>query len=310
MEKSDLKKMLEDDFFGEGDPLGGLEDISLDFDEKVKPHKILEDDKEDNIFEIESDDKDIFDLEGFNFDDDDSLLGNDLNLEELDSDLRLDNDSKDIEQSDVFANDKNMFGDISEDVDNILNKSFDPIEEQEESKEIEEEDVVEPSNIEIEIEEETAAVDAFIQLEDNNTFTNYVQNDTINTEENYQNTEDNEGIEMGKTTLNYNDFSDAMNQEYINVKKLDFPEINNQLSGSKFKVDVFSNIPVTIDVYLGNTTISLKDVHELSTGSVIELDKFYGEPLELKINGELIATGEVVSIDNKYGIMIKDIVKS
>lgn len=318
MEKSDLKKMLEDDFFGEGDPLGGLEDISMDFNEKVQPKKTSEDNNEDNIFELEGDDKDVFDLDGFDFDEGESLLGSDLNLEDFDSELSFDDDKKDSKQNIDFTNDENIFGDVSKDVASILNKSYEQFEETEQTFEIEEtaevEETVELETTDIEIEtetyEETEYVDDFVQHEDNNTFTNYVQNDTINIEENYPDIEENKGIEMGKTTLNYNDFSDAMNQEYINVKKLDFPEINNQLSGSKFKVDLFSNIPVTIDVYLGKTTISLKDVHELSKGSVIELDKFYGEPLDLKINGELIATGEVVSIDNKYGIMIKDIVKS
>ncbi len=308
MKKDDLKKMLEDDFFGEGDSLGGLEDISLDDNEQP-------DFSQDISSNEEVEDKDIFDLDGFDFDEEESLLGNNLDLNELEDELVVDKDSDKEEdiQSDIYLSDiqsdKIIFEDIEQDVEDILNK---PVEQIEES--VIEEAVIEEYKVKEEYKEEYTEVlveDADILYnEDNNTFTNYVQNDTINIEDQIQDLEEDKGIEMVKPTLNYNDFSDAMNQEYINVKKLDFPEISDQLTGSKFKVDLFSNIPVTIDVFLGKTTLSLKDVHDLSKGSVIELDKFYGEPLELKINGELIATGEVVAIDNKYGIMIKDIVKS
>ena len=321
MNKDDLKKMLEDDFFGEGDPLDGLEDISLDFNDNIQPKNTVEPDMESTFKELDGEEKDIFDLDGFEFDDDENLLGRDLDISELNTEFSFDDDEKEEEEQKMdLDTTKGIFGDIAHDVESISNKSFEPIEETEELEEVEQSEQIveiieiEPTitEIELEIEEDDKPdyIYEYEKLEDNNTFTNYVQNDTINIEDNYPNIEENEGIEMEKTTLNYNDFSDAMNQEYVNVKKLDFPEINNQISGSKFKVDLFSNIPVTIDVYLGKTTLSLKDVHDLSKGSVIELDKFYGEPLELRINGELIATGEVVSIDNKYGIMIKDIVKS
>lgn len=291
MKKDDLRKLLEDDFFGEGDGLGDLDDISLDISKPViKKEKdefdnvgVIANQKEsktdnellDNENKNNIEDKDIFDLDGFDFDDEEDLLDSDLDLESLDKELSLDieEEAPSVKDSKILEN-QDVFNDVSKDVDEILSQPEEKIE------------------------------------EDNNTFTNYVHNDTINKEDNYRNTEENEGLDMDRTSLNYNDFSDAMKQDYINVKKLDFPELNDQLTGSKFKVDVFSNIPVNIDVYLGKTTLSLKDVHDLSKGSVIELDNYYGEPLELKINGELIATGEVVAIDNKYGIMIKDIVKS
>ncbi|MDD4526534.1 MAG: flagellar motor switch protein FliN [Candidatus Margulisbacteria bacterium] len=272
MNKDDLKKMLEDDFFGEGDSLSGLDDISLGMTGKEE-------------------EKDVFDLDGFDFDDDDNLLGSDLDLDELDEEISSDLKKNNVRHDEINVNSKSIFDDITKDVNDILSKTEEQIEEEFESEEFPE-------------------VEDIKEVRDNNTFTNYVLNDTINEEESYLDIEESKGTDMSKNALDYNEFSDALNQEYINVKKLDFPEMSNQLTGSKFKVDLFSNIPVTIDVFLGKTTLSLKDVHDFSKGSVIELDNFYGEPLELKINGELIATGEVVAIDNKYGIMIKDIVKS
>ena len=98
--------------------------------------------------------------------------------------------------------------------------------------------------------------------------------------------------------------------DYVNVKPIEFPILEEQIAGRNFDLDFFSNIPVKIEVYLGQSEISLKEVYELSEGSIIELDKIFGEPLELKINGQLVARGEVVAVDSHYGIMLKEIVKS
>ncbi|OGI09420.1 MAG: flagellar motor switch protein FliN [Candidatus Margulisbacteria bacterium GWF2_35_9] len=98
--------------------------------------------------------------------------------------------------------------------------------------------------------------------------------------------------------------------KYINVKPIAFPSLDEQISGANFNTNFFSNIPVKIDVMLGNTTISLKEVYDLTEGSIIELDKLFGEPLELKISGQLVALGEVVSVNDRYGIMLKEIIKN
>jgi len=307
VKKDDLKKMLEDDFFGEGDLLSGLDDLSLGDDSKeslVKESFLEEEETEVFDLDLESDDKDVFNLDGFNFDDKD-LLGSDLDLDELDKELELD-DNQTNNSDEYISVSQNELGDISSDINEILSKSMVQIDEEEEA----EEEVVIPEEPEESEENDQEDFADFATFKDNNSFTNYAQNDTINIDEDFLEIEENKGTEMGNMGYDYNQISEETNQDFVNVKKLDFPEINNLITGSKFKVDLFSNIPVTIDVFLGKTTLSLKDVHDLSKGSVIELDKFYGEPLELKINGELIATGEVVAIDNKYGIMIKDIVKS
>lgn len=99
-------------------------------------------------------------------------------------------------------------------------------------------------------------------------------------------------------------------QERINVRPIEFPELEERISGQPFDLSFFSNIPVKIDVYLGDTSISLKDVYDLTEGAIISLDKRFGEPLELRINGQVIAKGEVVAVDQHYGIMIKEIVRS
>lgn len=69
------------------------------------------------------------------------------------------------------------------------------------------------------------------------------------------------------------------------------------------------NIQVTLDARIGKTSISLMDAENLGEGSIIELNKDYGDPIEVYINDTLVAFGEVVVIDDKFGIRICDIVE-
>ena len=96
----------------------------------------------------------------------------------------------------------------------------------------------------------------------------------------------------------------------VDVRPIEFPELEEQISGQSFDLGFFANIPVKIDVHLGDTTISLKDVYNLTEGAIVSLDKLFGEPLELRINGQVIAKGEVVAVDKQYGVMIKEIIRA
>ncbi len=68
------------------------------------------------------------------------------------------------------------------------------------------------------------------------------------------------------------------------------------------------DIPVQLSVEIGRTRISIKNILQLSQGSVIELDALAGEPMDVLINGYLIAQGEVVVVNEKFGIRLTDIV--
>lgn len=68
------------------------------------------------------------------------------------------------------------------------------------------------------------------------------------------------------------------------------------------------DIPVELSVRLGKTKMSIKKLSELQQGSIVELDGLAGEPLDILINGVLIAQGEVVVINDKFGIRITDII--
>jgi len=98
-------------------------------------------------------------------------------------------------------------------------------------------------------------------------------------------------------------------EDIPNVSQIDFPSLSPE-EGSHVALEegVFSNIPVKVSVELGRSTLSLKEVYELCEGSLIELERLVGEPLALLINNQVIAHGEVVAIDNKYGLRIKSLV--
>ncbi|MBI3560806.1 MAG: flagellar motor switch protein FliN [Gammaproteobacteria bacterium] len=73
-------------------------------------------------------------------------------------------------------------------------------------------------------------------------------------------------------------------------------------------LDVILDIPVTISMEVGNTKINIRNLLQLNQGSVIELDRMAGEPLDVKVNGTLIAHGEVVVVNEKFGIRLTDVI--
>ena len=79
-------------------------------------------------------------------------------------------------------------------------------------------------------------------------------------------------------------------------------------SGNMRDLEMVMNIPVKLTVELGRTRITIKQLLELAQGSVIELEGLAGEPMDILINGYLIAQGEVVVVDDKYGIRITEII--
>lgn len=73
-------------------------------------------------------------------------------------------------------------------------------------------------------------------------------------------------------------------------------------------LDVILDIPVTISMEVGNTSIPIRNLLQLNQGSVIELDRLAGEPLDVLVNGMLIAHGEVVMVNEKFGIRLTDVI--
>ena len=80
---------------------------------------------------------------------------------------------------------------------------------------------------------------------------------------------------------------------------------SQQISGTN--IEILLDIPLEVSVELGRTRMVIKDLIQLGPGSIIELDKLIGEPVDLLVNDNLIARGEVVVFDENFGIRITDI---
>lgn len=89
-----------------------------------------------------------------------------------------------------------------------------------------------------------------------------------------------------------------------------FEELKNE--GSKAAInpelEVILDIPVSISMEVGRTSITIRNLLQLNQGSVIELDRLAGEPLDVLVNGTLIAHGEVVVVNEKFGIRMTDVI--
>jgi flagellar motor switch protein FliN/FliY len=78
--------------------------------------------------------------------------------------------------------------------------------------------------------------------------------------------------------------------------------------GSTRRLDMLLDVPLEVNVELGRTRMTIQDLLQLGPGSVIELDKVAGEALDILVNGRLVARGEAVVVNDKFGVRITDIV--
>lgn len=75
-------------------------------------------------------------------------------------------------------------------------------------------------------------------------------------------------------------------------------------------LEMILDIPVTISMEIGRTKISIRNLLQLNQGSVVELDRLAGEPMDVLVNGTLIAHGEVVVVNEKFGIRLTDVISA
>ncbi len=108
--------------------------------------------------------------------------------------------------------------------------------------------------------------------------------------------------EQGGDTV---DSSKADNFQQVEAKPLD--NTAGPVSGD-VKLDVILDIPVTIAMEIGRTKLSIRNLLQLNQGSVVELDRLAGEPMDVLVNGTLVAHGEVVVVNEKFGIRLTDVV--
>lgn len=110
-------------------------------------------------------------------------------------------------------------------------------------------------------------------------------------------------------TMNYAAPPQQVYQEPVQVKQAAFQQLNNVATSSVPKnIDLILDVPLEVSVELGRTKKNIRDILALSAGSLIELNKLAEEPVDIFINGKKIAYGEVVVIDESFGVKITGIV--
>ncbi len=99
------------------------------------------------------------------------------------------------------------------------------------------------------------------------------------------------------------------NYNNINARNAEFQDLSfKELEQQKENINLVMDVPLEITVEMGRTNRTVKEILEFSPGTIIELDKLAGDPIDILVNGKFVAKGEVVVIDENYGIRITDIV--
>jgi flagellar motor switch protein FliN len=114
-------------------------------------------------------------------------------------------------------------------------------------------------------------------------------------------------IEIG---LTMNDTTENPTEQSAEEDKLPTPDDFDMSHPSNINPDVLQNISVNLSIEVGRTQIRIKDLMRLTQGSVVELDRIAGEPLDLLVNDTVVAQGEVVLVNDRYGIRLTRVVPS
>lgn len=97
----------------------------------------------------------------------------------------------------------------------------------------------------------------------------------------------------------------------VNVQPVQFLPFDPQdILQQKENIGIIMDVPLEVSVELGRTHKKIKEILEFSPGTIIELDKLAGEPIDILVNGKFVAKGEVVVIDENFGIRITDIISA
>lgn len=99
--------------------------------------------------------------------------------------------------------------------------------------------------------------------------------------------------------------------EEVTVHRVEFPPFEKaKVESGKGNIDLILDVPIEVSVILGRTKKSIKEILELNNGSLIVLDKLVEEPVEVLVNGKMVAQGEVVVVNENFGIRITNIISS
>ena len=97
----------------------------------------------------------------------------------------------------------------------------------------------------------------------------------------------------------------------VNVQPAQFQAFTGDLDSvtQKENINLIMDVPLNVTVELGRTSKSIQEILEFAPGTIIELDKIAGEPVDVLVNGKFVAKGEVVVIEESFGVRITEIIK-
>ncbi len=114
-----------------------------------------------------------------------------------------------------------------------------------------------------------------------------------------------QGMQMGMNPMM------GQPMQNVNVQPAQFQSFNNDYSGmvSQESIGLIKDVPLEVTVELGRTSKSIAEILEFAPGTIIELDKIAGEPIDVLVNGKFVARGEVVVIEESFGVRVTEIIK-
>ena len=103
----------------------------------------------------------------------------------------------------------------------------------------------------------------------------------------------------------------GMPMQNINVQQAQFQTFSPDIVAvnQKENINLIMDVPLEVTVELGRTSKSIQDILEFSPGTIIELNKIAGEPVDVLVNGKYVAKGEVVVIEESFGVRVTEIIK-
>jgi len=131
---------------------------------------------------------------------------------------------------------------------------------------------------------------------------------------NDENTDPNEALadEWAAALEESGDANDsAAESEEVTAESAQFQELEPEpaaMGNMDVNLESLLDVPVTISMEIGRTRINIRNLLQLNQGSVVELDRLAGEPMDVLVNGTLIAQGEVVVVNEKFGIRLTDVI--
>lgn len=159
--------------------------------------------------------------------------------------------------------------------------------------------------------QEETPVNSRVSVEPNNVIEQYIETPVNKIKEEVYNIPQTPANDIARTeNMNYNDISNIKEDKVV-VKKPEFQSFDTSFTSSHSgSIDLVGDIPVEITVELGRTHKKISEILEFGQGTVVELDKLVGEALNIYANGRYIAKGEVVVIDDNFGVRVTEIESS